>query len=225
MLNFRWEKRLAKKTGKVIVGIDEAGRGPIAGPIAVGAVLIDFDFYKKIKPEDNWWQWVNDSKKLSPALREEIFVFIERYMVFGVGMASSSFIDKHGIKKATEIAARKAIKKLGIKPAVILVDGNRKLLNHRGYSERTVVRGDGLVWSIACASIAAKVTRDRYMKNAHKKWPQYKFALHKGYGTALHLECLTKHGPCPLHRFSFAPLKNRGFQKSFSRLKRGSEES
>lgn len=222
MLNFRIEKRLAKKTGKIVIGMDEVGRGPIAGPIAVGAVLIDTDFCEKIKPKDNWWRKVNDSKKLSPKLRNEIFAFIEEYMLFGVGMASSELIDKYGIKKATEVAAKRALKKIGRKPEIILVDGNRKFINYNNCSERAIVKGDGRMWSIACASIAAKVVRDKFMTRIDKFFPNYQFQKHKGYGTALHLECLKRHGPCRFHRYSFAPVKNFGSRKSFYRVKRES---
>jgi len=218
MLNFRLEKRLFKRSGKIIAGMDEVGRGPIAGPIAVGAVIVDLNFYRKIKRQDKWWRLVNDSKKLSPKLREEIFVFIKRYLPFGVGMASPAIIDNYGIKKAIKVAAKRALRKLPVKPEIILLDGNRKFLHLKNCSERTVVKGDGKIWSIACASIAAKVVRDNYMVKAGKRFSRYHFPRHKGYGTALHVKCLEKYGPCPLHRFSFQPVKSLGFQKPFSRV-------
>lgn len=214
MLNFRIEKRLAISTGKKVIGLDEAGRGPLAGPIAVGAVLLEIDFYKKIRKKDTWWRKINDSKKILPNQREKIFQKIVEYIPYGIGMASEKYIDRYGLTRATKLAAQKALKQLGVKPEILLVDGNRKFLCLRKCSERFVINGDAKLFSIACASIVAKVLRDRYMINCSKKWPVYLFQKHKGYGTKNHLELIRKHGPCPLHRMSFAPLKNREFQKS-----------
>jgi ribonuclease HII len=219
MLNFRIEKRLAKRTGKTIVAMDEAGRGPIAGPIAVGVVLLDENFYRRIKKKDKWWRFIDDSKKLNPKNRQKMFDQIERNLIYGVGMASAEYIDKHGIVKATQKAAQRALKKISAQPQLILVDGNRKFINHKNCSERAVVRGDSRIWGIACASIAAKVTRDDYMTKAAKRYPKYKFQLHKGYGTAMHLNIIGQFGPCILHRFSFAPVKNHGSRKSFYQTK------
>lgn len=212
--------------------MDEAGRGPLAGPVAVGAVLLDENFYRKIKRRDKWWRVIDDSKKLTPQVRGKMFAQIKKNLVFGVGMASAGFIDKHGIIKAIRKAAQRALKKISVNPQVILVDGNRKFINFppagrsgrhgKNCSERVVVRGDSRIWGIACASIAAKVTRDEYMIKAGKSYPKYQFHRHKGYGTRLHLELINEHGPCPLHRFSFAPVKNHGFRKSSSRSLRGS---
>jgi len=221
MLNFRIEKRLIKKTGKAVIGMDEAGRGPIAGPIAVGALLMDKKFFRCFRKNNQWWQKVTDSKRLSPQMREKIYRFIKKNLSFGVGMVSAKFIDRHGLRKSLEDAAKKALKMTGARPEIILLDGNRKFLKLRNCTQRTIVKGDKLLFSIACASIVAKVTRDRYMVNASRRYVKYYFQKHKGYGTVLHLKQLKRHGPCPLHRFSFAPLKNLGFQKSFSRLKRG----
>ena len=225
MLNFRIEKRLLLNTGKKIVGMDEAGRGPLAGPIAVGAVLLDFEFYNKIRKEDNWWKRINDSKKLLPEQREKIFEYIQKYIAFSVGMVSEKYIDRFGLTKATKNAAQKALKKLGVKPEILLVDGNRKFLDLEKCSERFIIDGDAKLFSIACASIAAKVPRDRYMIKTGKKWPVYLFHKHKGYGTKIHLNLIEKYGPCPLHRMSFAPLKNHGFRKSSSQSKRGNADN
>jgi len=220
MLNFRIEKRLLLNTGKKIVGMDEAGRGPLAGPIAVGAVLLDFEFFNKIRKEDTWWKKINDSKKLLPKQRENIFEFLQKNTLFSVGMVSEKYIDRFGLTEAIKTAARKALKELGVKPEILLVDGNRKFLYLKKCSERFIINGDAKLFSIACASIVAKVTRDRYMIKTGKKWPVYLFHKHKGYGTKTHLDLIDKYGPCPLHRMSFAPLKNHGFRKSSSRLKR-----
>lgn len=217
MINFRIEKRLKIRSGKSIIGMDEAGRGPIAGPIAVGAVLIDMGFYRRIKKNDRWWRKINDSKKISPRERDSLFKFIKKNLSFGVGMVSSRYIDRYGIGKAREKAAKIALKSLKIKPEIILEDGKQNFINVKKCSQRMVVKGDSHLWSIACASIVAKVTRDNYMKKMSRRYPKYHFDKHKGYGTQLHLSCLWKHGPCPMHRFSFAPLRNREFQKSFSK--------
>lgn len=225
MLNFRIEKRLAIRTGKKIVGLDEAGRGPLAGPIAVGAVLLGLDFYKKIRKKDSWWKKINDSKQLQEKQRERFFRYITKNIPFGVGLISHKYIDKYGLTKATKAAARKALKQLGVESEILLVDGNRKFLCVKKYSERYVINGDAKLFSIACASIVAKVTRDHYMIKTGKKWPVYLFEKHKGYGTKKHLELINQHGPCPLHRMSFAPLKNHGSQKSSFPLKRENVDS
>lgn len=222
MLNFRIEKHLCLKSGKFIVGMDEAGRGPIAGPVAVGAVLIDKDFIKIFSQKNTWWRKINDSKKIIPAEREKLFKYISQNIPFGVGMASAKYIDRYGISKAIEKAAKSALKSLKIKPEIILQDGNRKFIQLKKCSQRMIVKGDGLLWSIACASIVAKVTRDNFMKKAGRHYPKYYFNRHKGYGTKLHISCLEQFGPCPIHRFSFAPLRNREFRKSFLQGKPGS---
>lgn len=221
MINFRIEKRLGKNTGKTIVAMDEVGRGPIAGPVAVGAVLLDSSFYAKIKKKDQWWKLVDDSKKLSPKSRKKLFNSIKKNLTFEVGMASQNIIDKYGIIKAIRLAAKRALRNLKAKPEIILVDGYRKFVGSKNCSERTIVKGDSRIWGIACASIAAKVIRDDYMRKASELFPQYHFHRHKGYGTALHIKCLKRYGPCSLHRFSFAPVKNRGFRKSSFQTKRG----
>lgn len=217
MLNFRIEKRLEAHSGKIVLGMDEVGRGPIAGPVAVGAVLIDSQFLNCLRKNEKWWREVNDSKKLTAKEREKIYRFVCQKVPHAVGMASARYIDRHGIVAAVRKAARLALKKLEVKPGIILQDGNRQFLKVKNCSQRTIVNGDGRLWSIACASIAAKVSRDSYMKKAGRRYPQYNFSQHKGYGTKSHINLLWKHGPCRFHRFSFAPLKNRGFQRPFSR--------
>lgn len=215
MINFRTEKRLNKKTNKIIVGMDEAGRGPIAGPVAVGAVLCDCAFYKSITSNDKWLKKVNDSKKLSPDRREKIYQKIQNKMLFGVGFSSAKIIDRYGINKAIERAAKKALKKLNLKPDLILLDGNRKFIKRKTCKQQEIKKGDARIFSIACASIMAKVARDRLMKSANERWPGYGFLRHKGYGTEFHLKRLKRLGPCLFHRMSYAPLKNREFRKSF----------
>lgn len=216
-LNPRAERKLHKKTGKVAVGMDEAGRGPIAGPVAVGVVLADIGFLKKNLKRSDWWRKVKDSKKLTPATREELYRAIRKKLPCGVGMASARYIDLHGIKKAIAQAAKEALRDLGVKPGIILQDGNQEFLKIKKCSLRKIIRGDGRLWSIACASILAKVSRDHYMERLSQRHPQYKFNKHKGYGTKLHFELLAKHGPSRHHRFSFAPLKRKGHQKSFGK--------
>lgn len=221
MLNFRIEKRLKIRSGKIILGMDEAGRGPIAGPVAVGAVLVDANIFNHIREGDVWWRKINDSKKLAPPEREKLYQFINKNVPCGVGMVSAKYIDRYGINKAIKRAATLALKTLKVEPGIILQDGNRKFLKIKNCSQRTITKGDGRLWSIACASIVAKVSRDHYMNKISRRYPKYNFDKHKGYGTKLHFSLLEKYGPCRLHRFSFAPLRNRGSQKSSWPYRRG----
>jgi len=199
-LNFRIEKKLAQKLGIIIAGIDEVGRGPIAGPIAVGAVVIDKSPKKNI-----YLKKIRDSKKITPKGREELSQFIKETFPYGIGMVSSYDLDRIGIVDATQKAIEIAIEK--INPSLLLIDGN-KIFPKINVPQQSFIKGDDRLFSIACASIIAKVARDTWMTNASKKWPKYEFHQHKGYGTKKHLEMLRKHGPCPIHRYSFAPLSH-----------------
>jgi len=194
--------------------MDEAGRGPIAGPVAVGAVLVNTPFLKRLSQKRLWWHKINDSKKLSPQERDWLYRRIAKELPWGVGMASAKYIDRHGIKKAIKKAARLAVRNLGVKPEIVLQDGNQSFLKIKNCSHRIIIQGDNRLWSIACASILAKVTRDRFMGKIARRYPKYNFQKHKGYGTRSHVSLLKKHGPCCHHRYSFAPLKNRARQKS-----------
>ncbi|MDD6159254.1 MAG: ribonuclease HII [bacterium] len=174
-------------------GVDEAGRGPLAGPVCAAAVIL---------PEGCVLPGLNDSKKLSEKKREELFDLIcERAVCCGVAFATVAEIEEVNIKNAAYLAMDRAIGQLTVRPALALVDGNDK--NPLSVPAIKVVRGDGRCASIAAASILAKVTRDRYMRALAEKYPQYGFEKHKGYGTAAHYAALRAYGPCGEHRPSF----------------------
>jgi ribonuclease HII len=179
-----------------VCGIDEAGRGPWAGPVVAAAVILD---PARIPP------CLDDSKKLKAGRREALFDLISRHAAVGVGVADVWRIDRDNILAATLWAMGEAVRRLTIAPALALVDGNRA--PPLDCPVATVVGGDGRVCSIAAASIVAKVTRDRIMRDLDRDFPDYGFAGHKGYGTALHRAALLRHGPSPAHRLSFAPVR------------------
>lgn len=180
-----------------VAGIDEAGRGPLAGPVVAAAVIL---------PEPAAVAGLNDSKKLSIAARDRLFMAITSHprIIWAVGMADSSEIDHLNILRATHLAMARAAKELSLRPAICLIDG----LPFPGFPfpSLAVVKGDGISLSIAAASIVAKVTRDREMARLDAIFPQYGFARHQGYGTAAHLQALRENGPCPQHRRSFRPV-------------------
>lgn len=176
-----------------ICGVDEAGAGPLMGPVYAAAVIL---------PEDCVIEGLDDSKKLTEKKREALYdVIIEKAVAYGIATADEKEIDEINILQATYLAMNRAFQKLGIKPDMALVDGNRdpKL----GIPTQTIVKGDARSMSIAAASILAKVTRDRFMLEMDKKYPEYQFAKHKGYGTKLHYEMLTEYGPSEIHRMTF----------------------
>lgn len=178
---------------KIVCGVDEAGRGPLAGPVYAAAVIL---------PEGLDALGINDSKKLSEKKRDALFDLItEKAAAYGIGVATEKEIDEMNILNATFLAMRRAVENMGIEPDLVLVDGNRK--PGTGYEEITLVKGDAKSISIAAASILAKVSRDRYMKNLAEKYPEYKFEQHKGYPTKLHYEMIEKYGILPDHRRSF----------------------
>jgi len=183
--------------GKIIAGVDEAGRGPWAGPVVAAAVVINPEFC----PDG-----INDSKKLSREKRERLFDELINICDFGVGIVPEQFIDELNILGATKLAMRNAVEHLVRKPQIVLVDGNQKFpLND--IEVHTVIKGDSKSLSIAAASIIAKVTRDRIMDDLHKEFPQYGWNSNSGYGTSAHIEALQKHGICKYHRKSYAPIK------------------
>ena len=178
---------------RIICGIDEAGRGPLCGPVCAAAVIL---------PDNCEIEGLNDSKKLSEKKREALFDMIKEQAVFyGIAMASAQEIDEINILQATFLAMRRAVAALAVTPDCALIDGNGK--PGLPMEQRTIIKGDSKSVSIAAASILAKVTRDRYMKEMDKQYPQYAFAQHKGYGTKLHYEKLAEHGLCPEHRRTF----------------------
>ena len=183
--------------GKEIIGIDEAGRGPLAGPVVAVAV--------KIKKYSDELQEINDSKKLTEKKREKLFDIILNSFEVGIGTATSEEIDEINILNATFLAMRRAIEELGKKTktdVLILVDGNFKIREYIGEQE-PIIKGDAKSLSIAAASIIAKVTRDRMLVEDADKYPEYSFEKHKGYGTKAHREALLKYGPCSIHRKTF----------------------
>lgn len=176
-----------------ICGVDEAGRGPLAGPVCAAAVIL---------PPHADIPGLDDSKKLTDKRRRELFPLItEKALAYGIAFADHGEIDEINILQATFLAMERAIARLEIKPQVALIDGNRK--KDFGIHAETVVHGDSLSASIAAASILAKVTRDDFMLQMAEQYPQYGFEVHKGYGTKAHYAALTQWGPCPIHRMSF----------------------
>ena len=210
------ETKLRRKGYKVIIGIDEAGRGPLAGPVIACAItaqkfsIFNFQFSNTLK----------DSKKLSPKKREEIFEILKNnpQVEWGIGRVSERVIDKINILQATKLAMKRAIKNLkpktqnpNSKVDFLLIDGNFGI--DLDIPQRSIVKGDEKIFLIKLASIVAKVTRDRAMLRYHKKYPEYRFGKHKGYGTKLHLKMLKKYGPCKIHRKSFGPVASSLLQK------------
>lgn len=177
----------------VICGVDEAGRGPLAGPVCASAVIL---------PRGTEIKGLNDSKKLTEKKREELYGEITvKAESFGIAFASVEEIEKLNILEATFLAMNRAIEQLGVKPELALIDGNRT----KGIAipARSIVKGDSKCADIAAASILAKVTRDRYMLEMAERYPEYHFEKHKGYGTKLHYEAIREFGPSPIHRMSF----------------------
>ena len=178
---------------KLVCGVDEAGRGPLAGPVCAAAVML---------PPEVSIPGLNDSKKLTDKKRRELYdIITEQAVSFGIAFASEQEIDEINILQATFLAMQRAMEKLDPAPELALIDGNRA--KDFGLPVRTIVGGDGLSASIAAASILAKVTRDRLMEEYDGQYPQYGFAVHKGYGTKRHYAALREFGPCPIHRQSF----------------------
>ncbi|TSC95451.1 MAG: ribonuclease HII [Parcubacteria group bacterium Athens1014_10] len=201
--DFSYETKLLKKGFKNIAGLDEVGRGSLAGPIVAGAVILNSKQYIKIKNKNLKYS-IKDSKKLSPKQREKLFEIItSRVSAWAIGAINEKIIDKIGIAKANALVIKKAAKNLNVKPDFLLIDGNLKI-DKIVIPNYNVIKGDEKIFSCACASILAKVYRDRLMKEKfHKKYQLYGFDKHKGYGTKYHLEMIERHGLCPLHRKSF----------------------
>lgn len=192
-MDYSYELRAMEQGFKTVCGVDEAGRGPLAGPVYAAAVIL---------PTGLQIPGLNDSKKLSEKKREELFEIITKNAVsYSVGIATEREIDEINILNATFLAMKRAVDGLEICPDYAIIDGNRE--PHTGIFEETVVKGDGKVMSVAAASILAKVSRDRFMLEMAKKYPQYQFEKHKGYGTKLHYEMISQYGVSPIHRRSF----------------------
>lgn len=197
MPDYEYENAAKSKGFKLVCGVDEAGRGPLAGPVCAAAVIL---------PENAVIEGLNDSKKLSEKKREALYdVIKEKAIAFCVAYGTLEEIETLNILQATFLAMNRAIDGLAVKPDFALIDGNR-VPNDIKIPCETVVKGDGKSMSVAAASVLAKVTRDRLMLEYDKKYPEYDFKKHKGYGTKEHTELIKKYGPCEIHRMSF--LKN-----------------
>lgn len=192
---YLFDQLFRQKGFSALCGIDEAGRGPLAGPVCAAAVILD-----PTEPLEG----LDDSKKISPRRRKILFSQITaKALAFGVGWADEKEIDKLNILQATFLAMHRAVEQMGLNPDLLLVDGNRDP-GFSGIETVCVVGGDRQSASVAAASILAKVSRDRYiMEVLDRQYPQYQFARHKGYGTKLHYACLNEYGPCPAHRKTF----------------------
>lgn len=193
MVDYSIENEYREKGFDIICGVDEAGRGPLAGPVYAAAVIL---------PSDCVIEGLNDSKKLTEKKREKLFDEIkEKALAYGIARADEKEIDEINILNATFLAMKRAIDSLSVKPDLALIDGNQK--PHTDIEEVTVVKGDAKSMSIAAASVLAKVSRDRFMLEMAEKYPQYEFARHKGYGTKLHYEKIAQYGVCDIHRRTF----------------------
>lgn len=197
---FTEERALYREGYRIIAGVDEVGKGALMGPVVAAAVILPENIRSR------WKSKVRDSKQLQPKEREYLYGYIsEAAISVGIGSSSHEVIDKKGIAKATRLAMVEAVKKLEPEPQFLLIDF--VVLKESNIPQKGIVRGDSLCFSIACASIIAKVTRDRLIVEMDKEYPGYGFARHKGYSTSQHLDCLRRKGPCPLHRRSFSPVR------------------
>jgi ribonuclease HII len=205
---YRYERAAWRSGLKQVAGVDEAGRGPLAGPVVAAAVILDRD--RRVKG-------VDDSKRLTPAQRERLFEqILERAPGLGIGIVDPQTIDRVNILEATRLAMYEALGKLTPRPDLVLIDALR--LPALTLRQKPLIKGDRRSASIAAASIVAKVTRDRLMLEADARFPEYGFARHKGYPTREHLAALEKHGPCPIHRRTFHGVWIQGklFERSGS---------
>jgi ribonuclease HII len=200
MPSFTEEEIFSAQGYQLIAGIDEAGRGALAGPVVAAAVILPSGI------SASWFKDVKDSKLLAPAKREFLFHHIHEIAIsVGIGLTPHHLIDSHGIVRATRLAMKQAIEKLSPPPQSLLIDYLR--LPEVKLPQKGITNGDNLCFSIACASIIAKVARDQLMVEFDSVYPGYGLARHKGYGTRQHLACLSKLGPCPIHRRSFRPVR------------------
>ena len=190
----RDHEREAEQSGyRCVAGVDEAGRGPLAGPVVAAAVVL---------PSELSMPGLRDSKKLSPALRERWFVEIQKNCLgMGIGIVDENTIDAINILQAALLAMKRAVDQLSVPADFLLIDGNRGIESAIG--QKTIIGGDDASLSIAAASVVAKVTRDRLMVVYHAQYPQYEFSRHKGYGTRLHRDRIKQYGPCAIHRKTF----------------------
>lgn len=213
---FEWEEKCLKEGYFLVIGVDEAGRGPLAGPVVAAACVLKISDVPLKHP---MFGLIRDSKLLSEKQRESLYDFICENFYVGIGICDHKTIDRINILEATYLAMKKAVADLASrakknreymvydKKCIILIDGN-KIIPNFSMDQRAIVNGDKSVKSISAASIIAKITRDRMMREYHSEFPQYNFSKHKGYGTREHIECINKFGPCKIHRRSFSPVKD-----------------
>ena len=202
-----WERRRWKEGFRSIAGVDEAGRGPLAGPVVAAAVIFPERWFTEGVPAA--LSDLNDSKQLTPIQREEFFELLtrpgEETLCFCVAQVDAAGVDEWNILRATHRAMGEALSRLAPPPEHVLVDGLH--VPTLRFPQTPLIKGDARSYSIAAASVLAKVTRDRMMKEYDRQWPAYGFAEHKGYATPQHLAALAAHGPCPIHRRSFSPVQ------------------
>jgi len=211
--DFNKERELNSQGYELIAGIDEAGRGALAGPVVASAVILPHLYYPP------WLKLVRDSKELSPKKREFLFDLIRKEaLAVGIGIVSPGIIDDINILQATLLAMKQAVETLPKPPHFLLID--RLTLSKCDIPQRGITRGDKLCLSIACASIVAKVSRDRIMEKFDDAYTGYGFARHKGYGTREHISCLQRLGPSPIHRLSFAPIRDASQQRISSYVRK-----
>jgi len=202
---FQEERAHAARGLTVLAGVDEAGRGPLAGPVVAAAVILPAAWLTEGLPAE--LAGLNDSKQLTASQREGVFIYICAHsaIIHSVAIVEPAIIDRINILQATHRAMNTALQQLSRRPEHVLVDGLR--VKSLVYPQTPLVKGDGRSYSIAAASVLAKVTRDRIMVAADQRWPHYGFAQNKGYPTPDHLAAVAQHGPCEIHRRSFAPLR------------------
>ena len=194
---FEYEKKALQNGYYCVAGVDEAGRGPLAGPVVASAVVL---------VSDEGLDGLNDSKKLSQQAREKFFPEIQSISKgFGIGVVAENMIDEINILQASLLAMKIAVEKIELPIDYLLIDGKQSIDSK--IRQKAIIGGDSLSLSIAAASVLAKVTRDRMMESYHKKYPQYMFDRHKGYGTRLHREKIIEFGPCPIHRKTFKGVR------------------
>lgn len=202
---FRFEREAFERGCLVVAGVDEAGRGPLAGPVVAAAVVLPEGWLQSGLPDT--LKGLTDSKQLTERQRDDFFeqLIAEPRINHAIASVDSRGIDRANILQATHQAMNAALAALDPAPDHVLVDG--RPVKSLTFPQTALVKGDALSYSIAAASVLAKVTRDRLMLEYHSRWPEYGFADHKGYGTPQHLAAIAEHGPCPIHRMTFAPLK------------------
>ena len=199
MPDYSYEKSALEKGYTVVAGTDEAGRGPLAGPVCAAAVIL---------PQDLVIEGLNDSKKISEKKREKLYdIILEKAISYGIAFATNEEIDEINILNASQLAMRRAVAQLTPEPDLVLVDG--KIARDFSMDTMPIVKGDSLSMSIAAASILAKVTRDRYCMEMDKAYPEYHFVAHKGYPTKEHMDLVRELGPCPIHRKTFLKFLNK----------------